>query len=917
MPAVRPLVLDHALVFQASGCGMAVVEADSGRVLDVNAAWLKDAGQDREHCLGGSDIELGLFCDAAERRRWLAGWSGSPDRLLHVTLTPCQGAPVMRAARARGLVLDGRPCLLWELLARAPQVQATPVDEAATRLAMALEAGRMALWDYDIQEDRLNWSDEVFALYGITPFDVTLRDFMDVVHSDDLPQLQATFERAVRERTRFYAEFRIPRPNGSFGWVADYGRFEFAPDGTPRRVIGIVQDIAEQRRLLAGLMESGERARQLFEQSPIAIQVATVDGRTLRVNRAWEQLWGVAFESLAGYNLLQDPQLDAMGVTPKLRQLLAGGDAGEPIVLTYDRSATAQVPGGGGPLVVKTRVFANRDPTGTVNELVLMQEDVSLLAQAEAEVRRHREHLEELVEQRTREIRVQQAKLQNILDGIPGAVAYWSAAGVIEFANEGHAQWLGLPVDQIIGRRAQDLLPPAHMATLAPLVSDVLQGHRRQGEVTIDHHALGRRHAVLHYVPDRQDDRVVGFFVMAFDVTELVQAKEAADAANVAKSAFLANMSHEIRTPLNAIVGMAHLMRRSGLAPEQLARLDKLQAAGQHLADIVDAILELTKIDAGKLELEERPLSLSALLDEVTAMGEVQTSAKGLRVTIERPVRSGALAGDPTRLRQALLNLFANAVKFTEHGCITIRVKVEAEDAAGLLLRFEVVDTGIGIAPEVLPRLFGAFEQADNSTSRRYGGTGLGLAITQRLARLMGGDAGASSEPGQGSLFWFTARVKKLAAPTAAASGTAARESAASVLRREHSGRRVLLCDDDPVGREIASELLSAVGLAVETAVDGLEAVRLVQQSPPSLVLMDMQMPKLDGLEATRRIRAADTGARVPIVALTANSYDEDRERCRAAGMTGFATKPLAPEELYRAVLSALDAALGPASVRS
>jgi PAS domain S-box-containing protein len=645
----------------------------------------------------------------------------------------------------------------------------------------------------------------------------------------------------------------------------------------------------------------------LFEQSPLAIQVAAPDGRTLRVNRAWEQLWGVPFEALAGYNLLEDPQLDAVGVMPQLRRVLAGGDPGEPIVLTYDRGANVQVRGSAGALVVKTRVFANRDPSGQAHELVLVQEDVSLLAQAEAEVRRHRDHLEELVEQRTREIRVQQAKLQTILDGIPGVVAYWSADGVIEFANAGHAEWIGLPAAQIIGRRAQDLLPPAHLARMAPFIAEVLQGHPRQAEVDFAHPRLGHRHAVLHYVPDRQGEKVSGFFVLAFDVTDLKQAKEAADAANMAKSAFLANMSHEIRTPLNAITGLAHLMRRDGLAPAQMTRLDKLQAASKHLAGIVDAILELTKIDAGKLELEERVLSVGALLDEVAGMLEATAAAKGLEVFIERPVCSDMLAGDPTRLRQALLNLFANAVKFTDSGRITLRARVEAEDDAGQLLRFEVADTGIGIPPEVLPRLFGAFEQADNSTSRRYGGTGLGLAITRRLARLMGGDAGASSESGVGSVFWFTARVKQLDSPPAAIVAQR-QEPASAVLLRAHAGRRILVCEDDPIGREIATELLAAVGLAVETAADGLEAVRKVLQSPPALVLMDMQMPLMDGIEATRQIRAAEAGARLPIVALTANGFDDDRVRCLEAGMNGFATKPLAPEALYDAVLSALEA---------
>ena len=909
MPAPRPLVLDHALVFQASGCGMALVDAESGQVLDVNAAWLRDTGSERAACLAGNDVGLGLFADASERRHWLAGWATTPDLLRLATFAHRPGPPLTRALRAQPLTMAGRPCLLWELLARAPQ---EPSGVGDTRLQMALAAGRMAVWDYELAQDRLNWSDEVFALLGVAPFEVTLQDFKRVVHPDDMAQVQARFDEALRECKPFYAEFRVPRTDGSTGWVADYGDVQFGDDGQPLRVIGIVQDITEPRRLLAELLASGERARQLFEQSPQAIQVAAVDGRTLRVNRAWEQLWGVRFEALAGYNLLQDPQLDALGVTRLLQQAIAGDDPGDPIVLTYDRGATPQVPGGSGALVVKTRIFANRAAGGQVTELVLMQEDVSQLAQAEAEVRRHREQLEVLVEQRTREIRVQQAKLQNILDGIPGVVAYWSADGVIQFANEGHAEWLGLPVDRIVGRRANEVLPPRHVAQVQPLVDDVLKGHRRQGEVVFDHPQRGRRHAVLHYVPDRQGEQVVGFFVLAFDVTELKLAKEAADAANVAKSAFLANMSHEIRTPLNAIVGLAHLLRRAGVAPEQKERLDKLQAASHHLAGIVDAILELTKIDAGKLELEERPLSLDSLLDEVGAMLEVQAADKGLRVSIERPVCTDLLAGDATRLRQALLNYVGNAVKFTEHGGITIRAVVEAEDPAGLLLRFEVADTGIGIAADAMPRLFNAFEQADNSTSRRYGGTGLGLAITRRLARLMGGDAGARSEPGVGSLFWFTARVKKLALPAAGAAPPAARESAAAVLRRDHAGCRVLVCDDDAVGREIASELLAAAGLVVETAVDGLEAVRQVQQSPPALVLMDMQMPRLDGIDATRRIRAGATGAAVPIVALTANGFDEDRLRCRAAGMNGFATKPLAPEDFYAAVLAAL--AAGPAA---
>ncbi len=903
------VVVDHQLLFQCAGTAMALTAASTGQVLEVNQAWLDATARRREDCLGGDDIALGLFADVEHRRQWLEQGAQTPHAL-QAQGSAAMSHPVTSAPqtlRARPLTMQDQPCILWELVRREVPAAAASDEAGATRLEMALRAGRMAVWDFEFASGQPYWSDEVFRLFGIEPFDVSFQAFMDMVHPDDAEMVQARFDQALRERTLYYAEFRIRLPDGGIAWVADYGTFEFAPDGSPLRVIGVVQDITEQHRLHAGVVESGERARQLFEQSPLAIQVADIHGRTLRVNRAWEQLWGVRFGALENYNLLQDPQLDALGVTPVLRRVLAGENTDEVIVRRYDRGATPQVSGAVGALMVKTRIFGNRDPAGRVHELVMVQEDVTALEQAEADLRRHREQLEERIEQRTREIRVQQAKLQNILDGIPGVVAYWSADGVIEFANESHAEWIGIPVAQTLGRRASDLLDPVHLAQVQPLIDDVLQGHARQTEVAMDHPTRGRRHAVLHYVPDRQGEVVVGFFVLAFDVTDLKLAKEAADAASVAKSAFLANMSHEIRTPLNAIAGMAYLMRRGGMAPGQLSRLDKLQAAAEHLTEIVNAILELTKIDAGKLELEERPLSVGALLDDVATMLESVANGKGLAVSIERPAGTTALLGDPTRLRQALLNLHANAVKFTDHGRITLRATAEDESETGLQVRFEVIDTGAGIPAEVLPRLFTAFEQADNSTSRRYGGTGLGLAITRRLARLMGGDAGARSVPGSGSVFWFTVRLKKQAlAAVEGPDGGSMADHALMQLRRLHGQRRVLVCDDDPLSREITAELLASAGLQVDTVADGLAAVRRVQAQAPALVLMDLQMPDVDGLEATRRIRAITGQQPLPVLALTANAFEEVRLRCLEAGMNGFLAKPVTPEALFATVLDAL-----------
>ena len=795
---------------------------------------------------------------------------GQPERWCRATAAPAGRDAA--GARGTGLLQDITP------LKRAERA----VDETNARWRRAVEGLGYGVWDYDLDTGRVHYSPRFKAMLGYRDdaFPDVYASWHDAVHPDDLPRALAALDDYMQGRAEEYAcDHRVRGGDGAYNWVRARGVVtDRAPDGRPTALTGTQEDLAPARLSEETLEMAARQLAAVIGCFPDGLVLEDAARRVVLANDAFGQ-W--RRRPVA-------PGADGA-------RLAAGLAALAPDPGAYRRRAAAVVRAGrpvAGELValadgrVLERDYVPLVAQGRPVGHLWRYADVSARVRAEEELKRREE------------------KYRSALEHLQLGLVELDLAGQVRYANASFCRLTGFTLPELIASGLTPLHPRAADGTDDGHRAD--QTAARELVITTKDGAVKRLVVSSAPVYDAAQQEV-GTMVLHLDVTErqaLADTERAAAAAAAesvrVKQQFLANMSHEMRTPLNAIVGMSRLLARAALPAAEAGYLHALTASADNLRRLVDDVLDLARLDAAGVAAEAVGFRPADVLAGVAQALGYKADEQGLAFeTAADPALPAVLVGDPHRLHQILLNLAGNAVKFTERGQVSVRCALLQPPARGVAeVEFTVQDTGVGIDPAYLARAFDDFSQEDASVARRFGGTGLGLGISRRLVALLGGELRLESVPDRGTTARF---VLRLPAGTARDLPAAAAAPNVAQLRAALRGKRVLLAEDNAFNRLLARAVLERVELAVTEAENGEQAVAHARAQPFDLVLMDVQMPVLNGLEATRRLRA-ELGLATPVIALTANVVEGERERCLDAGMDDFLGKPFDEAALLHAV---------------
>ncbi|BET25598.1 PAS domain S-box-containing protein [Limnobacter thiooxidans] len=768
------------------------------------------------------------------------------------------------------------------------------------RFQLATESADIGVWEYTIKDRLLRWDKAMRTIYGVGDESelITFQEWLGHVLPEDVDKLKNVLADAEKNKNGLEFNFSIRRvSDGRVRHIQARAKTHRDAQGAPDRVIGVNVDVTVQREFENALRDAEERFRTSFEWAAIGMAMLNCNGKFLQVNRALSDILGYSESELLGFSFdaITHPQ-DTRQHTHLVRDVLKGRRHNYQLEKRYIHKD-------GHVVWAYLSVSAVRNDKNRVIYFISQIQDITERKRNEATLI-EREHF-----------------LRTLSECLPGLVSYWSTDLRCHFANKNHEKWSSVPADKMRGQHMRKVLGEELFLHDHHYVLGVLKGEKQRFERRKPLLTGGYADMLVHLIPDVLYGKVEGFFSISTNITDfkaqqrelerinlvLTDRTAQAEAASKAKGAFLANMSHEIRTPMNAIMGLLQLLEDTDLQARQRDYLSKIGSAADVLLNVLNDILDISRVEANKLELSTSRFLLDHVLSKATDLFAYRAEEKAIQLYCTKDANCPvSLKGDRLRLAQILNNLLSNALKFTDKGRIHLQVQSVQQ---GKQLQFSVKDTGIGMSKEQCAELFKPFSQVDDSSSRRYGGAGLGLSICKNLLELMGGAIWVESTVGVGTTFHFTVNciepdfqvrpedqqaLKLLSQPASIQNGP----ETPPMLNRH-----VLVADDHKLNRMVASEMLKKWGARVTLAENGKEAVTACLAEKFDIVLMDLQMPEMDGYEATAQILKLLGNEAPPIVAVTASASEQDRLEILNAGMCEHVIKPFKKETLIQILL--------------